>query len=100
MDYGGITSMMFKKFGNKDDVTMVRVSSPVGNGENVSYAFNRTKDFVENQLFDAMYNKSVADGVTTWEYISDKYGNGGMFIMVAMLLIPIGMVVIGIRRRE
>lgn len=91
---------MFKKFGAKDAVTMIRISVPVNNNEAIDTTFDRTKTFVESQLFDAMYEKSGTESITTWEYIIEKYGNKGLFAMIMMLLIPIGITVIGIRQRE
>ncbi len=91
---------MFKKFGDGDAVTMIRVSVPSNYNENNDETFDRTKTFVESQLFDAMYEKSGTESITTWEYIIEKYGNKGLFAMIMMLLIPIGITVIGIRQRE
>ena len=90
---------MFKKFGSKDAVTMIRMSMPVNNN-GTDDAFNSMKDFVENQLFDAMYKINGKEDITTAEYISKQYGNKGLFAMTMMLLIPIGITIIGIRKRE
>lgn len=91
---------MFKKFGSKDAVTMIRISIPVNNNETMDATFDRMKSFVEGQLFDAMYEKSGTESITTAEYIRKQYGNKGLFAMVVMLLIPIGIVITGIRKRE
>lgn len=89
---------MFKKFGSNDSVAMIRLSSPVKN--DTEETFNSMKDFVEGQLFDAMYKKGEIENVTTAEYISKEYGNKGKLAMLIGLLIPIGMVAIGIRKKD
>ncbi len=91
---------MFKKFGAKDAVTMIRISASANSNETIDVTFDRAKSFIEDQLFYVMYKKSDAESITTAEYISRQYGNKGLFAMVMMLLIPIGITVAGIRRRE
>lgn len=89
---------MFKKFGSKDAVTMIRISAPVNN--NTEETFNSVKEFVEGQLFEAMYKGTEKEEITMAEYISKEYGNKGLFAMMTMLLIPIGITVAGIRRKD
>src|SRR3990167_10000700 len=62
---------MFKKFGSKDSVTMIRLSSPIRNNE-TNIAFDNIKGFVEDQLFDAMYKEETED-ITIAEYLVNKY---------------------------
>lgn len=91
---------MFEKFGAKDAVSMIRISAPANNNETTDITFGRAKNFIEGQLFDAMYKKSGEESIATWEYVFEQYGNRGLFAMIMMLLIPVGITVIGIRQRE
>lgn len=91
---------MFKKFGAKDAVTMVRVSVPANYNETNEGTFDRTKNFIENQLFDVMYKKYGEESVTTAEYIVEQYGNKGLFATIMMLLIPFGIILMGVMQRE
>lgn len=90
---------MFKKFGSKDAITMIRIISPVRNND-IDVTFKSVKDFLENQLFGAMYKSTEKEKINTAEYIVEQYGNKGLFVMAMMLLIPIGVTFIGIRKRE
>jgi len=90
---------MFKMFGAKDSVSMIRISAPVTN-ETIDTTFNRARDFIEGQLFDAMYKNSTSENVSTAEYIIEKYGKKGLSVMIMILLIPIGIIVVGIRQRD
>ena len=91
---------MFKKFGAKDAVTMVRLSLPVDDNETINTTFDRSKSFVEDQLFGAMYKKTSAESITTAEYIVGQYGNKGLFATIMMLLIPIGITIMGIKKKN
>jgi Protein of unknown function (DUF3485) len=90
---------MFKKFGSGNSVTMIRLSTPVKNNS-TSLTFDTMKDFVENKLFNAMYKNIEQERTTSAEYIVDKYGNMGKFVIAMALLIPICIVVIGTRKME
>ena len=90
---------MVKKFGAKDDVTMIRISSTVDNN-GTDATFNTLKDFLENQLFGAMYKDTKKEKLTNAEYLSKEYGNNGLLVMIFGLLIPIGIMVAGIRKKE
>ena len=90
---------MFKKFGSNDSVTMIRLSSPVRN-DDTDMTFNRIKGFIENQLFDEMYKDTKMEETTIIEYLIDKYGNKGLFAIMVILMIPIGITIIGIRKRN
>lgn len=90
---------MFKKFGSDNGVTMIRISAPVYDNDTET-TFSSVKDFLENQLFGAMYKAREKDEVTTAEYISKEYGNKGSMAMIAVLLMPIGMILIGIRKKD
>lgn len=89
---------MFKKFGSKDAVSMVRISTPVIYNEND--AFSTIKKFVENELFKTMYQKGDADIITNAEDIQIKYGNKGLLAMIMAILIPLGMTIIGVMKRD
>lgn len=89
---------MFKKFGSNDSVTMIRLSAPVKNS--TEETFDMIKDFVEGQLFDAMYKRVDKESITTAESIVDKYGNKGIFATVMVALIPIGLIAAGIRKKD
>ena len=92
---------MFKKFGSKDAVTMIRLSAPVNSNQTIDMTYDRTKNFIEGQLFDAMYKKGGdIENITTAEYIMEKYGNKGILAMIMIILIPIGTVIIGIRKKR
>lgn len=90
---------MFKKFGNKDAVSMIRVSVPVSNND-IDGAFSTVKDFLENQLFGAMYRGTEAEEITNAEYFLKEYGNKGLIAMIIGILIPIGITFQGVRKRE
>lgn len=90
---------MFKKFGNKDAVTMIRISAPVNN-DDTDGTFNTVKDFLEGQLFGAMYKGTEAEEITNAEYLSRYYGNKGLITMAAGILIPIGIIATGIRKKD
>lgn len=89
---------MFKKFGGKEAVTMIRISSPVYTDEEKT--FDNLKDFIENQLFDVMYKKGEIDSITTAEYTLKTYGDKGIAMMGIALLIPISVVIIGVRKKD
>jgi len=89
---------MFKKFGSNDAVTMIRLSSPVTYNETAT--FDSIKSFVEDNLFYAMYERSQADTGTVAEDIAQKYGKLGIFAMTLGILVPIGLVFIGVRRKN
>lgn len=90
---------MFKKFGNKDAVTMIRISASVNNND-MDGTFNTVKDFLEGQLFGAMYKESEAEEITNAEYLSKEYGNKGLIAMAAGILIPICIVATGVRKKD
>ena len=90
---------MFKKFGSNDAVTMIRISAEVRNN-NTAKTFEYTKAFVEEQLFNAMYEKSATNSITNAEHIVQQYGNNGILGIVIMILIPIGIIIFGIKKKE
>jgi hypothetical protein len=90
---------MFKKFGENDAVTMIRISSPVYDNKTAD-TFDLIKNFVEGQLFDAMYKRGEADNITTAEYILREFGNKGMAMMALILFIPVGIVITGIKMKD
>ena len=89
---------MFKKFGSNDAVTMIRISAPVNN--NANETFDYIKNFLEGQLFGAMYRGIGKEEITTAEYLSKEYGNKGLMAMMVGLLIPVGLVITGIRKKD
>ena len=89
---------MFKKFGSNDSVTMIRLTSPVANNETAT--FDSIKSFVEDNLFYAMYERSEADTGTVAEYIIRGYGNLGIFAVALGILVPTGLVFLGVRRKN
>jgi hypothetical protein len=89
---------MFKRFGGNNAVTMIRLSSPVP--KNYDATFESIKGFVENELFDAMYERAKPENITTAEYIIKKYGRTGMVAMALVLIAPIILVFIGIKRNK
>jgi len=90
---------MFKKFGSNDAVTMIRISAEVRNNDTAK-TFEYTKAFVEEQLFNAMYEKSATNSVTNAEHIVQQYGIKGMLAIISILLIPIGLIIVGVRKKE
>jgi hypothetical protein len=90
---------MFKKFGGNDAVTMIRISSPVYDNKTTD-TFNFIKSFVEGQLFDAMYKRGEVDSITTAESILRDFGNKGIAMMALILLIPVGIVITGIKKKD
>ena len=79
---------MFKKFGSSDAVTMIRLSSPVR--YNVTATFESMKGFVEEQLFETMYERALPEKITVAEDLKRSYGNIGMLAIVLAVLIPLG----------
>lgn len=63
---------IFKKFGSNDRVTMIRVSKTIRNNE-TEKTFDVTKQFIERQLFNAMYERTK-DDTTIGEYILERIG--------------------------
>lgn len=90
---------MFKKFGNKDAVTMIRISAPVNNND-TDGTFNTVKDFLEEQLFGAMYKDATKEEITNAESISREYGNKGLLAILIGILIPLGMTIIGVMKKD
>lgn len=91
---------MFKKFGAKDTVSMIRISVPADNNETTDILFNRAKDFIEDQLFDAMYKKGEIEIITNAEDIYKENGDKGLLVMIMAALIPIGITLIGVTRKD
>jgi hypothetical protein len=89
---------MFKRFGNNDAVTMIRLTSPVIDNETAT--FDSIKGFVEKELFDAMYERGKPENITYAEYIIQEYGRNGMVAMALVLIAPIYLVFIGSRRKN
>lgn len=89
---------MFEKFGSNDSVTMIRLSAPVKNS--TEETFDTMKDFVEGQLFDAMYKRVDKESITMAESVVSEYGNKGLLTMMMALLVPIGIIITGIRRKD
>jgi len=89
---------MFKKFGINDAVSMIRISSPVTYNENSTY--ETIKIFVESELFNAMYRRNEIEDITMAEYIIEKYGRAGMTALILSVSVPIGLVFIGLRRKN
>jgi hypothetical protein len=89
---------MFKKFGGNDAVTMIRLSSPVIDNETATY--DSIKGFVENELFYAMYESAKSENITFAEYIIREYGKTGIVGLALVVLAPIILVFIGIRRKN
>lgn len=89
---------MFKKFGAKDAVSMIRISSPVANNEEET--FNTIKTFVEKELFKEMYKKGDAEIITNAENIYQENGNKGLFAMIMALLLPLGITIIGVMKKD
>lgn len=86
---------MFKKFGSQDAVTMIRMTAPVVDDD--TDTFNSIKDFTENQLFRAMYN-TWSENINMSEYILREHGNKGLFAITMMILVPIGIIIVGMRK--
>jgi len=89
---------MFKKFGSKDDVSMVRISTPVINNETATFGI--MKDFVEGELFKTMYKQAEPDLITVAEDIMNTYGNSGIIAIAIGILIPFGLIYEGVRRKD
>jgi hypothetical protein len=89
---------MFKKFGSSDAVTMVRLSSPVM--YNVTATFESMKEFVEGQLFETMYERAVPENISVAESIIKSYGIPGMLAIGLAVIIPLGITLTGVRRKN
>jgi len=89
---------MFKKFGSSDAVTMIRLSSPVR--YNVTATFDSMKGFVEGGLFETMYERALPEKITVAEDIKRSYGNIGILAIVLAVLIPLGILFVGVRRKN
>jgi hypothetical protein len=89
---------MFKKFGSKDAVSMVRISTPVINNETASFGI--LKGFVEDELFKTMYKQAQPNTITVAENIMNTYGNSGIIAVAMGILIPFGLIFAGVRRKE
>ncbi len=89
---------MFKKVGSIDSVSMIRITTPVISND--STAFDSIKDFIESELFYTMYKQGDPETITVSEDIINKYGNNGIAVMALGLLIPLGLVFAGIRRKD
>ncbi len=91
---------MFKKFGlnSSDAVTMIRISAPVLNNQTSTATFSSIKGFVEDQLFNAMYESALQENPTVAEYLVSRYGKLGMFAIMLIVSVPIGIVIVGIRQ--
>ena len=89
---------MSRRFGQNNAVTMIRLSSPVH--ENYNATFYSIKGFVEKELFEAMYERARPENIIYAEYIIKEYGRNGMVAMALILLAPISLVFIGIRRKN
>lgn len=90
---------MFKKFGSEDAVSMIRISSPVNNND-INATFDSIKDFLEDQMFGAMYKEAEKDEISTAEYLLRYYGNKGLSIIAIAILVPIGIIIIAIKRKN
>jgi len=90
---------MFKKFGEKDAVTMVRISSPIREN-NTDATINSIKDFVEDQLFRSMYKKGGEEIITNAESIWKGYGSKGIVGIIMSILIPLGITIIGVMKKD
>ena len=89
---------MFKKFGSGDAVTMIRLSSPVAYNETAT--FESMKRFIEEELFDAMYKRAEQEKITLAEYIIENYGKIGVLAITLSILIPLGLVFMGMRQKN
>jgi hypothetical protein len=89
---------MFKRFGENNAVTMIRLTSPVH--ENYTATFDSIKGFVENELFEAMYERAKPENISYAEYIIREYGKTGLVAIGLVLIAPISLVFIGIRRKN
>lgn len=89
---------LFKKFGSNDSVAMIRLSTPVVRNE--SQSFNTLKDFIENQLFQAMYERVESENEIFGSYIIEKYKTAGMLAILILLAIPIYLIAAGIRPKN
>jgi hypothetical protein len=89
---------MFKKFGSNDEVTMIRLSSPVR--YNVTATFDSMKSFVELGLFETMYERALPEKITVAQDIIRSYGNIGTMAIVPAVLIPLGILFMGLKRKN
>lgn len=89
---------LFKKFGSGDAVTMIRLSSPVGHNETETFEF--IKSFVEGELFDAMYDSAGASTITVGNHIVREYGIPGFAAIAISVLLPVGIIITGLKRKD
>lgn len=89
---------MFKKFGDQDSITMIRLSSPVYNN-NTEKTYNSLKDFVEKQLSNETYNDKKEE-ITIAQYLVNRYGNKGKIGIMLSVMIPFGITLVGIMKKR
>lgn len=89
---------MFEKFGSSDAVTMIRLSAPVVYNETAT--FDSIRSFVEDELFNAMYERAEPENITVAGYMIREYGKIGMLALALGILVPLGLVFVGIRRKN
>ena len=89
---------MFKKFGSNDTVAMIRLTSPVISNE--SNAYDTIKDFVQDELFKALYKQAEPANMTVAENIMSTYGNLGIAAVAIGILLPLGLIFAGVRRKN
>ncbi len=89
---------MFKRLGFDNSVTMIRLTSPVRDN-NTEKTFDIMRNFVEDQLFGTMYNNTEKKEITTAEDLINKYGDTGKVAMMMGVLIPLGIIFIGVRKK-
>ncbi|MDY6964987.1 MAG: exosortase-associated EpsI family protein [Halobacteriota archaeon] len=84
---------MFKSFDDDQGVTMIRLSAPVRINE--TETFETMKRFLEDELFDAMYESEAAREKTVAEGIIDRYDSIGILLIVLLITAPIVMIFYG-----
>jgi len=89
---------MFKKFGSNDTVAMIRLTSPVISDE--TNAYNTIRDFIQDELFKAMYKQAAPATTTVAENIMNTYGNLGIVAVGMGILLPLGLIFVGVRRKN
>ena len=80
---------MFKRFNDEQGVTMIRLSAPVRTDTNET--FDIMKEFVEQELFDAMYEGEVSEKTVGGDLI-DRYGGLGIILIVLLIGAPITLI--------
>lgn len=83
---------MFERFNDEQGVTMIRLSAPVRSDINETLGF--LKSFVEDELFDAMYESEITEK-TVAEGLIERHGGLGMILILVLTGVPVILIFFG-----